>query len=210
MAAKIKTSLQGQITLVDKNTGEILPVVAIEKSVPSSLKGGWRRVYLEQFMVILSRLYSSARKLDVVEYILDNLDYENKFTMTQEQVANELKVSRQTIVETFKVLRGEGFMIKTGLCYTISPEYVCAMGSDAKNANILLKIRKAEEELFDENNDLKKEYETELAQPAQPAQPAAKTKPTKPAVIEPAQPAAKAKAKAKRASGKNTTKRKSA
>lgn len=205
MAAKIKTSLQGQITLVDKNTGEILPVVAIEKSVPSSLKGGWRRVYLEQFMVILSRLYSSARKIDVVEYILDNLDYENKFTMTQEQVANELKVSRQTIVETFKVLRGEGFMIKTGLCYTISPEYVCAMGSDAKNANILLKIRKAEEELFDENNDLKKEYETELAQPAQPA---AKTKPTKPAVIEPAQPAAKA--KAKRASGKNTTKRKSA
>lgn len=152
----IKTNIKGQLTLVDKNTGEVLPVIAIEKNVPSTLKGGWRRVYLEQFMEILSKLYSSGRKIDVVEFILDNLNYENKFTMTQAQVAKALGVSNKTIVDTFKVLRNEGFLKKIGLCYTVNPEYICATGSDAKNANILLKIREAKEDtLLDDKGDFK-------------------------------------------------------
>ena len=176
----IKTNIKGQLTLVDKNTGEVSPVIAIEKNVPNTLKGGWRRVYLEQFMEILSKLYSSGRKIDVVEFILDNLNYENKFTMTQAQVANALGVSNKTIVDTFKVLRKEGFLKKTGLCYTVSPEYICATGSDAKNANILLKIREAEEDtLLDDKGDFKDftsapTEQVAVAEPAPTERPAAR------------------------------------
>ena len=177
---EIKTNIKGQLTLVDKNTGEVLPVIAIEKNVPSTLKGGWRRVYLEQFMEILSKLYSSGRKIDVVEFILDNLNYENKFTMTQAQVAKALGVSNKTIVDTFKVLRRERFLKKTGLCYTVSPEYICATGSDAKNANILLKIREAEEDtLLDDKGDFKDftsapTEQVAVAEPAPTERPAAR------------------------------------
>ncbi|WP_268898886.1 replication/maintenance protein RepL [Helicobacter cinaedi] len=45
------------------------------------MKRGWRRVYLEHFMELIA-----GRKIDVVEFILDNLNSENQLTMSQAQV----------------------------------------------------------------------------------------------------------------------------
>ncbi|HFP7807092.1 TPA: replication/maintenance protein RepL [Campylobacter jejuni] len=145
----IKTNYIGRRTFVDRDTGEVIELEYVEKKVSHTLKKGWRRVYLEQFMEVLTSLYSSAKKIDIVEYILENLNSENQLTLTQEQVMKATKVSRQTIVDTYKHLIEMDFMKKKGTVYVVNPKYVCAFGSDKKNRTIAINYSYDEPSLFD-------------------------------------------------------------
>lgn len=149
----IVTKYYGKKLVRDIDTGEIIELEYFDKAVKHRLKGGWRRVYLEQFLEILTGL-TNSKKLDVAEYILSNLNSENQFTQTQVQISEATKISRPVIIETYKYLISVGFMKKTGLCYTINPDYVCAFGSDKKNARILINYHDAEPTLFDENTEI--------------------------------------------------------
>ncbi|ELL3464067.1 replication/maintenance protein RepL, partial [Campylobacter jejuni] len=117
--------------------------------VSHTLPKGWRRVYLENFMEILTGLYSSGKKLDIIEFILENLNSENQLTLTQEQVMKATKVSRQTIVDTYKYLLAMDFMKKKGSVFVVNPKYVCAFGSDKKNRTIAINYSYDEPTLFD-------------------------------------------------------------
>ncbi|RTJ97262.1 replication/maintenance protein RepL [Campylobacter jejuni] len=145
----IKTNYIGRRTFVDRDTGEVIELEYVEKKVSHTLKKGWRRVYLEQFMEVLTSLYSSAKKIDIVEYILENLNSENQLTLTQEQVMKATKVSRQTIVDTYKHLIEMDFMKKKGSVFVVNPKYVCAFGSDKKNRTIAINYSYDEPSLFD-------------------------------------------------------------
>ncbi|ECL0903664.1 replication/maintenance protein RepL [Campylobacter jejuni] len=145
----IKTNYIGRRTFVDRDTGEVIELEYVEKKVSHTLPKGWRRVYLEHFMEVLTSLYSSAKKIDVVEYILENLNSENQLTLTQEQVMKATKVSRQTIVDTYKHLIEMDFMKKKGSVYVVNPKYVCAFGSDKKNRTIAINYSYDEPSLFD-------------------------------------------------------------
>lgn len=145
----IKTTYVGHRTFVDRDTGEVIELEYVEKKVSHTLKKGWRRVYLEQFMEVLTSLYSSAKKIDVVEYILENLNSENQLTLTQTQVIKATKVSRPIVVETYKHLIEMDFMKKKGTVYVVNPKYVCAFGSDKKNRTIAINYSYDEPSLFD-------------------------------------------------------------
>ncbi|EMT5205629.1 replication/maintenance protein RepL [Campylobacter jejuni] len=145
----IKTTYVGHRTFVDRETGEVIELEYVEKKVSHTLKKGWRRVYLEQFMEVLTSLYSSAKKIDVVEYILENLNSENQLTLTQTQVIKATKVSRPIVVETYKHLIEMDFMKKKGTVYVVNPKYVCAFGSDKKNRTIAINYSYDEPSLFD-------------------------------------------------------------
>lgn len=132
----IRTTYVGTKTLRDTQTGELIELEYIEKKVSHSLKKGWRRVYLENFMEILAGLYSSGRKIDIIEFILNNLDSENKLTLTQNMVAEKTKTMKVTVNQTFKYLIEHDFMKKIGTAYVVNPKFVCAMGSDKKNRMI--------------------------------------------------------------------------
>lgn len=146
------TKYYGKRTFKDIETGELIELEYFDKAVKHTLQGGWRRVYMENFMEILTDL-TNSKKLSVVEYILANLDSENKFTKTQAQISEAIKVSRPIVIQTYKYLISINFMKKTGLCYTINPKFVCAWGSDKKNARILINYHDAEPTLFDENSE---------------------------------------------------------
>lgn len=143
----VVTKYYGKRTFKDIETGELIELEYFDKAVKHTMKGGWRRVYLENFMEILTDL-TNSKKLHVVEYILQNLDSENKFTKTQAQISQAIKVSRPIVIETYKYLININFMKKTGLCYTINPKFVCAFGSDKKNARILINYHDDEPTLF--------------------------------------------------------------
>ncbi|EAI4071411.1 hypothetical protein APU49_08830 [Campylobacter jejuni] len=145
----IKTTYFGHRTFVDRDTGEVIELEYVEKKVSHTLKKGWRRVYLEQFMEVLTSLYSSAKKIDVVEYILENLNSENQLTLTQTQVIKATKVSRPIVVETYKHLIEMDFMKKKGSVFVVNPKYVCAFGSDKKNRTIAINYSYDEPSLFD-------------------------------------------------------------
>lgn len=132
----IKTHYLGKRTMRDMETGEVIELEYVEKKVSHSLKRGWRRVYMENFMELLSSLYSAGRKIDVIEFILDNLNSENQLTLTQQQVVQKTGISAQTVVDTYKHLVANDFMKKQGAVYVVNPKYVCAFGSDKKNATI--------------------------------------------------------------------------
>lgn len=147
----IITKYYGKKTFKDIETGELIELEYFDKAIKHTLPGGWKRVYMETFMEILTDL-TNSKKLSVVEYILANLDSENKFTKTQAQISEAIKVSRPIVIQTYKYLISINFMKKTGLCYTINPKFVCAWGSDKKNARILINYHDAEPTLFDENS----------------------------------------------------------
>ncbi|HEF7493804.1 TPA: replication/maintenance protein RepL, partial [Campylobacter jejuni] len=89
------------------------------------------------------------KKIDVVEYILENLNSENQLTLTQTQVIKATKVSRPIVVETYKHLIEMDFMKKKGTVYVVNPKYVCAFGSDKKNRTIAINYSYDEPSLFD-------------------------------------------------------------
>lgn len=149
----IITKYYGKKTFKDIETGELIELEYFDKAIKHTLPGGWKRVYMETFMEILTDL-TNSKKLSVVEYILANLDSENKFTKTQAQISEAIKVSRPIVIQTYKYLISINFMKKTGLCYTINPKFVCAWGSDKKNARILINYHDAEPTLFDENTEV--------------------------------------------------------
>ena len=145
----IKTTFIGKRVVRDVETGETFELEYAEKKVTHSLKRGWRRVYLENFMEILTGMYSSAKKIDVVEFILENLNSENQFTQTQDYVAQKLQMSKKTVNDAFKYLVEQDFMKRTGTVYVVNPKFVCAFGSDKKNATIAIKYSYDEKTLFD-------------------------------------------------------------
>ncbi|EGC0924306.1 hypothetical protein H8435_001843, partial [Campylobacter jejuni] len=126
----IKTTYIGTRKVRDIDTGEVIELEYLEKKVSHNLKKGWRRVYLEQFMEVLTGLYASSKKIDVVEFILSNLNSENQLTLTQSYIAEKTGISFPIINETFKYLVKIDFMKKIGTAYVVNPKYVCAFGSD--------------------------------------------------------------------------------
>ena len=152
----IVTEYVGHKRVRDIDTGEVIELECLTKRVKHSLKRGWKRVYLEQFMQLLTGLYENRRKLDIIEFILNNLNSENQFTTQQQTIIKELAVSPNTIVETYKYLTKTGFWKKTGLCFTVSPKFVCAFGSDSKNKAILVRFEDdKEEQLFNADGSAK-------------------------------------------------------
>ena len=149
----VVTKYIGSKLMKDMETGQVVELEYVEKKVKHSLKRGWRRVYLEQFMEILTGLYAAGKKIDVVEFILENLNSENQLTLTQSQVIEKSGISRPTVVDTYKYLIEKNFMKKVGAVFVINPQFVTAFGSDKKNAMIAIKY------LDEKEQELPLEYE---------------------------------------------------
>lgn len=141
----IITTFNGTRKFKDLETGEIVEMEMFNRQVRHGLPRGWRRVYMENFMEILTGIYSAGRKIDIIEFILDNLDSNNKFTMSQAQVIAKTGVAIQTITDTYKYLIEKDFWRKDGTCYLVNTKMVCAFGSDRKNAIIATKYSDLEE-----------------------------------------------------------------
>lgn len=129
-------------------SGEIFRVVRVRKK--SKFKGGWRRVFMRDFMDILTGLYRHAAKIEVIEWIIDHLDAQNRLIYNQSQVAKFSKIGRVTVNHTFKFLLEKRVLIKFGAVYVLNPEYISAFGSNEKNRNILIQYCDSEKTLFDD------------------------------------------------------------
>ena len=141
---------KGKKRVKDLETGEIFEIDYIKKTTDRQLKGGWRRDYLADFLEILLEIGNT--KIKVLEYILNNVDSNNKLTMSIRQVAIRVGISYQTTFETFKKLEEKGLIRKVDTVWVVMPSFVATFGSDAKNARLLTEYSDAEPTLFDENS----------------------------------------------------------
>ena len=83
----IVTKFYGRKKLIDPETGEVYEVEFVEKQVKHTLPGGWRRVYTDELNRVFIGLYNKARRIEVVEFIISNLNlyslyFDNKFSLS--------------------------------------------------------------------------------------------------------------------------------
>ena len=145
----VTTEYKGKRRVKDLDSGEIFEIDYIKKTTDRHLKGGWKRVYLGDFLVVLLEIGNT--KIRVFEFILNNVDTNNKLTMSILQVSEKVGISYKTTHETFKKLAEKGLIRKYGTAWVVMPSFVSTFGSDAKNARLLTEYSEAEEtSLFDE------------------------------------------------------------
>lgn len=148
--SSITTEYKGKRRVKDLDSGEIFEIDYIKKTTDRHLKGGWKRVYLGDFLEILLEIGNT--KIKVLEFILNNVDSNNKLTMSMRQVSIKIGISYQTTFETFKKLSEKGLIRKFGTAWVVMPSFVSTFGSDAKNARLLTEYSEAEESsLFDDD-----------------------------------------------------------
>lgn len=148
----VTTEYKGKRRVKDLDTGEIFEIDYIKKTTDRRLKGGWKRVYLGDFLEVLLEIGNT--KIKVFEFVLNNVDSNNKLTMSIRQVSEKVGISYKTTHETFKKLAEKGLIRKYGTAWVVMPSFVSTFGSDAKNARLLTEYSEAEEAtLFDEVED---------------------------------------------------------
>lgn len=142
------SEFKGIRRLQDMATGEILEIDYVEKKLSPSLKGGWRRVYLADFLQILDEIGNA--KIKVLEFVLDNIDSNNKLTISMTEVSRKTKISYMTVHTTFKALEEKKLLKKVGTAWVVMPDVVSAFGSDKKNARLLIDYSEDDRGLFDD------------------------------------------------------------
>lgn len=145
----VTTEYKGKRQVKDLQTGEVFEIDYIKKTTDRQLKGGWRRVYLADFLEILLEVGNS--KIKVLEFILNNLDSNNKLTMSIRKVSERVGISYKTTYDTFKILAEKGLIRKLDTVWVVMPSFVSTFGSDAKNARLLTEYSEADPTLFDES-----------------------------------------------------------
>lgn len=144
----VTTEYKGKRRVKDLDTGEEFVIDYIKKTTDRHLKGGWKRVYLGDFLEILLEVGNS--KIKVLEYILNNLDSNNKLCKSIKQVAEATKISYPTTHEAFKIFAKRGLLRKVDTTWVVMPSFVSTFGSDAKNARLLTEYSEADPTLFDD------------------------------------------------------------
>lgn len=151
--SNVTTEYKGKRRVKDLDSGEIFEIDYIKKTTDRRLKGGWKRVYLGDFLEVLLEIGNT--KIKVFEFVLNNVDTNNKLTMSILQVSEKVGISYKTTHETFKKLAEKGLIRKYGTAWVVMPSFVSTFGSDAKNARLLTEYSEAEEAtLFDEVEDI--------------------------------------------------------
>lgn len=81
------------------------------------------------------------QKTKLAFWLLDNLDRENKITMTYRQIADKSGMSYQTVYRTMNALIESDFLVKiNGGAYRVNPD-VLFKGGKNDRLNVLLQYR---------------------------------------------------------------------
>lgn len=100
-------------------TGEIKKVDVLFKEVPRS---GFAITYLTTIVSMIENL--GNKKMQVVKYILQNMDSNNKLTETVREISRNSGCSYQTVHETLIILESCGIVARKTGTVMISPKLI--------------------------------------------------------------------------------------
>lgn len=135
-ATRKKLKVIGTQEYINKQTGEIeeMNVISIEER-----DANFHKLWLGNILSHIDLIGNQKAKLAF--WILDNLDSENKLTMTQKQIAEKTKISIQTVNLTIKTLINSNFLIKINMgAYRINPDIIFKGGKNDR-MNVLYKYQ---------------------------------------------------------------------
>lgn len=131
-----KVKLIGKEQYINASTGEIqeMSVISVEER-----DFNFHKIWLEHILRAMDLIGNQKSRLAL--WIVDNLDSENKFTYTYEQIREETKMSMDTIRKTMKLLMESNFLKKKHSgCYIVNPNVVYK-GSHQGRMNVLVQYR---------------------------------------------------------------------
>jgi len=106
--------------LVERATGKEVPMQIFLKQ---SAKAGWEKAYAEQLAIFIGSVNSSTTT--ILAFLIKNRSQENLIYGTYKSLAEEIGVSKQTIVNVFKSLREKDMLklVRNGV-YFVSPHVI--------------------------------------------------------------------------------------
>lgn len=131
-----KVKVIGTETYIKQSTGEIeeMQVMKIEER-----DANFHKLWLEHILHTMDLIGNQKTKLAF--WLLDNLDRENKITMTYRQIADKSGMSYQTVYRTMNALIESDFLVKiNGGAYRVNPD-VLFKGGKNDRLNVLLQYR---------------------------------------------------------------------
>lgn len=131
-----KVKVIGTETYIKQDTGEIteMNVMSIEER-----DANFHKLWLGHILQSIDLIGNQKTKLAF--WILDNLDSENKLTLTYRQIAEKSKVSYQTVHRTMQALIDSDFLVKINIgAYRVNPD-VLFKGGKHNRLNVLIKYR---------------------------------------------------------------------
>lgn len=131
-----KVKVMGVETYINQATGEIkeMSVINIEER-----DANFHKLWLGHIISALDMI--GNQKIKVLNFVMDNLDKENKLVMTQRKMAEKSKISIATISETMKALQDADFLVKINSgAYQVNPNVMFKGGKSAR-LNVLLQYQ---------------------------------------------------------------------
>ncbi len=115
-------------------------VVGYDSVVHKKVVGmeGWKRVMLLDMLNIIEKL--GNKKIQVLNYILENMDNNNVLLKSHRQIEKETKISRTTIIEVFKTLKELDILKQNinALGYVLNPVVFSSYGSLEKQNRLII------------------------------------------------------------------------
>jgi len=135
-ALKTKAYVEVDIDLL-RSTGEIRitgePIIAptITEKVP---RGKFEIVYMAELLDLMQKL--GNKKIKVLQYLLEKKDGYNQINATNVRIAKETNVSRQTVVDTLKILKDANLARRDGTVLMLSPN-LAVKGNVSREAYLM-------------------------------------------------------------------------
>lgn len=121
-----KQKYVGQTTVVDVNTGELIPMQITQVEERDF---NFHKVWLRNLIMSFEDI--SNQKLRLAFWIIEHLNKENQLVMTQQAIAEKSGISIGTVKETMKRLQGKGengsvpFLIRINSgAYQVNPNVI--------------------------------------------------------------------------------------
>ena len=140
----------------DLRTGEITEVGEFDEFVaPAPEPGRYRRnnfaiLYLMEFYCLLDEL--GNKKMQVVKFILENINYENVLTMTAKEITEKSGISDKTVRETLKKLEAANLITRKTGVIILNPHLLNRKNPQGEG-NIMVKYRTIQKEKEGQNNE---------------------------------------------------------
>lgn len=131
-----KLKIIGKEQYVNQTTGEIeeMQVMRIEER-----DANFHKIWLEHILHSLNLIGNQKTRLAF--WLLDNLDSENKITMTYRQMAEKSGIGYQTVQQTMTALLESDFIVRiNGGAYRINPNIIFK-GGKTDRLNVLVQYR---------------------------------------------------------------------
>lgn len=114
----------------NKKTGEVLDVHRIQES--STQDNFFMKIWKLNMMKALEQI--GNKKVDVLNYIIDNMNRENRIIATQKEIAEKVGCSRQTVSTVVSQLRKSGYITTETREIQLSPSIMFKGGHEERMA----------------------------------------------------------------------------